>query len=626
MSCPHQLGAAGMKLEPIDDPSSESNLELFLTQHVDFDWKVDFDAKVVSGCVKLHLMPMDFFASCRDNLRLDIKDINVSRIHINNEPVEFTVDAGSYPNLGNVLSIKVGLQTSRFVVVIEYCTMPQSSALQWLDAQMTADKRQPFLFTQCQAIHARSLFPCQDTPRVKFTFSASVLAPPEVTVLMGAHRSTPSGHCDEPEKPSIHYFHQDIPIPSYLVALACGELDHARIGQRSFVWAEPSVLPWAKAEFEGVDDMIAAAESLCGDYEWGVYDILVLPPSFPYGGMENPCLTFVTPCLLAGDKSLTSVIAHEIAHSWTGNLVTNANWEHFWLNEGHTKYVEGLILERLYGTDYRELFIELGYEELLVCLEEFKEGHPLAKMVPCLKGIHTDDAFSIVPYQKGSLFLYFLENKYGKAAVLSWLKSYISHFRRHSLSTRVWIEFMAAHLGKNILQEIDWNTWLYHAGSIPWVPRTNRKLSSVVDKVAERIKNTPLGSDAESAAYVRGQYETMLPLQRQLLWRRLLKCVPLSHDNLLVLNNMLAVSTSKNAEIRFLWSLIVLYSQYLPGVDGALEFLNSQGRMKYTRPIYKALVAWPSIKQQAINNYKANKQYMHPTTAKLVEKDIELSP
>ncbi|KAL5965642.1 Leukotriene A-4 hydrolase [Taenia solium] len=590
MSCPHQLGAADLKLDPIDDPSSESNPELFLTQHVDFDWKVDFDAKVVSGCVKLHLMPMDFYAQCRDTLKLDIKDINVSHIHINDEPVEFSVDAGCYPNLGNVLSINVGQQNARFVVAIEYCTMPQSSALQWLDAQMTADKKHPFLFTQCQAIHARSLFPCQDTPRVKFTFSASVLAPSELTVLMGAQRSTPSRHCDEPEKPSIHYFHQDIPIPSYLIALACGELEHARIGQRSFVWAEPSVLPWAKVEFEGVDDMIAVAESLCGDYEWGIYDTLVLPPSFPYGGMENPCLTFVTPCLLAGDRSLTSVIAHEIAHSWTGNLVTNSNWEHFWLNEGHTTYVEGLILERLYGTDYRELFIELGYEELLVCLEDYKEGHPLAKMVPCLKGVHTDDAFSVVPYQKGSLLLYFLENKYGKEAILSWLKSYISHFRRHSLHTRVWMEFLSAHLGKNVLQEVDWNSWLYRAGPIPWVPKTNRKLSTVVDKVAERIKSTPLGSDAESAAYVRGQYETMLPLQRQLLWQRLLKCVPLAHDNLLVLNNMLAVSTSKNAEIRFL-----------------------------------ALVAWPSIKQQAINNYKANKQYMHPTIAKLVEKDIELS-
>ncbi|VDM33069.1 unnamed protein product, partial [Hydatigera taeniaeformis] len=572
-----------LKLEPIDDPSSESNPELFLTQHVDFDWRIDFDSKTVNGCVKLHLMPMDFYAQCRDTLL--------------------------FPSTCDF---------SSFVVTIEYCTMPQSSALHWLDAQMTSDKKHPFLFTQCQAIHARSLFPCQDTPRVKFTFSASVLAPREVTVLMGAQRSTPS------QKPSIHYFSQDIPIPSYLVALACGELE--RIGQRSFVWAEPSVLPWAKAEFEGVDDMIAVAESLCGTYEWGIYDILVLPPSFPYGGMENPCLTFVTPCLLAGDRSLTSVIAHEIAHSWTGNLVTNANWEHFWLNEGHTTYVEGLILERLYGTDYRELFIELGYEELLVCVK-YKEGHPLAKMVPCLKGINMDDAFSIVPYQKGSLFLYFLENKYGKgefdSAILSWLKSYISHFRRHSVSTRVWMEFLAAHLGKNVLQEIDWNAWLYRAGPIPWVP----KLSTVVDKVAERIKSTPLGSDAESAAYVRGQYETMLPLQRQLLWRRLLKCVPLAHDNLLVLNNMLALSTSKNAEIRFLLvsNLFLSFKLSKTTICHALRFLNSQGRIKYTRPLYKALVAWPSIKQQAINNYKANKQYMHPTIAKLVEKDIELS-
>ncbi|VDD77051.1 unnamed protein product [Mesocestoides corti] len=600
MSCPHRPGAADLKLEPVQDPSSQSNPELFVTQHVDFDWKVDFNARVLSGKVTLHMTPLDLYSA--DSVAL------------------FFFKSLAFCCLSLVRFFSV----YRFTVVIEYDTTPQSSALQWLDAQMTADKKCPFLFTQCQAIHARSLFPCQDTPRVKFTYTACVIAPPGVTVLMSAQRPTSPRHCDEPESPSMHFFTQDIPIPSYLVALACGELVSARIGSRSLVWAEPSVLPRAQLEFNEVDTLIAAAESLCGEYEWGIYDILVLPPSFPYGGMENPCLTFVTPTLLAGDRSLTSVIAHEISHSWTGNLVTNASWEHFWLNEGHTKYVEGLVLELLYGTDYRELFIELGYEELQICLGEFKEGHPLAKMVPCLTGVHTDDAFSVIPYQKGSLLLYYLEQTYGKAAILSWLKSYISHFRRHSLSTRTWMDFLAAHLGQTVLQEVNWNEWLYGSGPIPWVPKSDRKLSSVVDQVVERIRSTPLGSDTDSAAYVRCQYELMIPLQRQLLWQRLLKYIPLSHDNLRVLDSMLAVSRSQNAEIRYRWSLIVLYSQYLPGVDCALEFLNSQGRMKFTRPIYKALMAWPTIRQQAINNFKSHRPFLHPTTAKLVEKDIGL--
>ncbi|KAM7537853.1 hypothetical protein Aperf_G00000073229 [Anoplocephala perfoliata] len=623
MTRPHLSGLVEVNCEP-SDPSSESMPDLHVTQHVDFDLKIDFDTKTVSGSVKLLMEPIGVHGANLDTLKLDIKDINVSRVTINDTPVDFEINSGSYPILGNVLCIKIGQQTSKFAVMIEYSTTPQASALQWLDSQMTADKRSPFLFTQCQAIHARSLFPCQDTPRVKFTYTAKVLAPSNLQVLMSATKST-STSSEVPENWGAHYFYQNVRIPSYLIALACGELNDSPIGRKSRVYAEPSVLPRASREFAGVDEMLDAAERICGPYSWGCYDILVLPPSFPYGGMENPNLTFVTPTLLAGDRSLTSVIAHELTHSWTGNLVTNATWEHFWLNEGHTVYVEGLILEQLYGTDYRELFIELGYEVLQACLNEFKEGHPFAKLIPCLKGVHTDDSFSIVPYQKGSLLLYYLETKYGKEAILAWLRAYIDHFREKSITTDEWKQFLAQHLGQKVLEEIDWNEWLFRAGPIPWVPPTNRVLSNVVDQVAEKIISTSLLSDNEAATYVRTQYESMIPLQRQLLWQRMLKFVPLPHDNLNVLNAMLAMTHTQNAEIRYRWSLIVIYSEYLPGLDSALEFLNSQGRMKYTRPIYKALMGWSSIRTQAINNFKANRPHMHPTTAKLVGKDLELA-
>ncbi|VDN97374.1 unnamed protein product [Rodentolepis nana] len=612
-----------MTATAVYDPSSESNPNLHVTQHVDFDLKIDFDTKTVSGHVKLMI---EQIAKCKekmDALKLDLKDINVSRVTLNDVPVDFEINPGTSPALGSVLCIKVGQQTSKFAVVIEYSTTPHSSALQWLDAQMTADKRNPFLFTQCEAIHARSLFPCQDTPSVKFTYTAKVLAPANLQVLMSATKSN-STSSEVQENWGAHYFFQNVRIPSYLIALACGELNNSPIGLNSRVYAEPSVLSRAARELNTVDRMLDAAVKICGPYSWGCYDILVLPPSFPYGGMENPQLTFVTPTILAGDGSLLSTIAHEIAHSWTGNLVTNANWEHFWLNEGHTVYVEGLILEELYGTDYRELFIELGYEILQACLQdELKENHPFAKLIPCLKGVHPDDSFSIVPYKKGSLFLYYLEKKYGKEAILKWLRAYIDNYREKSITTDEWKKFLAQQLGEQVLHEIDWDVWLFSPGPIPWVPLTNRVLSNVVDEVAEKIRTTSLLNDTECASYLRSQYELMIPLQRELLWQRLLKYVPLPHDNLNVLNTMLALSQTQNSEIRFRWSQIVISSQYLPELDGALEFLNSQGRMKFTRPLYRALMGWPSIRTQAINNFKANRPYMHPTTAKLVEKDIE---
>ncbi|VUZ56662.1 unnamed protein product [Hymenolepis diminuta] len=623
MAFSHSSEVAIVSNAAIHDPSSEANPNLHVIQHVDFDLKIDFDTKTVSGNVKIMIEQIDTSTEKQEPLKLDIKDINVSRVTLNDAPVDFEIHPGSYPALGSVLCIKVGKQASKFAVVIEYSTTPQASALQWLEAQMTADKRSPFLFTQCQAIHARSLFPCQDTPKVKFTYTAKILAPANLQVLMSATKSN-STSSEVQENWGAHYFFQNVRVPSYLIALACGELNDSPIGLNSRVYAEPSVLPRAAREFNVVDRMLDAAVKICGPYSWGCYDILVLPPSFPYGGMENPQLTFVTPTILAGDGSLLSTIAHEIAHSWTGNLVTNATWEHFWLNEGHTVYVEGLILEELYGTDHRELFIELGYEVLQACLQnEFKANHPFAKLIPCLKGIHTDDSFSIVPYQKGSLFLYYLEKTYGKEAILKWLRAYIDNYREKSITTDEWKQFLSLHLGKQVLDEVDWDTWLFSAGPIPWVPPTNRVLSNVVDEITEKIRSTSLINDTECAAYLRSKYESMIPLQRQLLWQQLLKYVPLPHDNLNVLNTMLALSQTQNTEIRFRWSQIVIDSQYLPGLDGALEFLNSQGRLKFTRPLYRALMGWPSIRAQAINNFKANRPYMHPTTAKLVEKDIE---
>uniref|UniRef100_A0A0X3PPR4 Peptidase M1 leukotriene A4 hydrolase/aminopeptidase C-terminal domain-containing protein n=1 Tax=Schistocephalus solidus TaxID=70667 RepID=A0A0X3PPR4_SCHSO len=617
-------GANELILEQCRDPSSNSNPEYFLTRHVNFDWTIDFNTKTISGCVAYEMVAFDLSTAPDQMLVFDVKDLEISKVCINETETKWLVTDGPHPQLGSCLKIHLPEQTASFTLHIGYQTSPQSPALQWLDAAITADKQKPFLFTQCQAIHARSLFPCQDTPRVKFTYTATVRADPCMTVLMSAKYCADSTECPSSGNP-VHNFEQPIPVPSYLVALVCGDLRSAQIGPRSKVWAEPSVVERAAFEFGEVDQVISAAERICGPYQWGNYDILVLPPSFPFGGMENPCLTFVTPTLLAGDRSLICTIAHEASHSWTGNLVTNASWENFWLNEGHTKYLEGLVLEAMYGVDYRELHIELGYEELQACLADFKQGHPFTKLVPCLDGVDPDDCFSIIPYQKGSLLLYFLEQKYGKPAMLKWLRAYLDHFRGLSLSTRSWLDFLSKQLGPNVLTEVNWDDWFYKTDAIPWVPNFTRKLSTVCDSVVSAITKEDLRSDANVADSVRSTYEGLVSLQRQLVLQRLLERVPFPHDNLRVLDQMFQISQAKNSEIRYRWSLICLRSQYLPGLHSALEFLNSQGRMKFTRPIYKALMSWPSVAEQAISNFKAQRQNMHPTTAKLVAQDLGLA-
>uniref|UniRef100_A0A183T1S7 Leuk-A4-hydro_C domain-containing protein n=1 Tax=Schistocephalus solidus TaxID=70667 RepID=A0A183T1S7_SCHSO len=663
-------------LEQCRDPSSNSNPEYFLTRHVNFDWTIDFNTKTISGCVAYEMVAFDLSTAPDQMLVFDVKDLEISKVCINETETKWLVTDGPHPQLGSCLKIHLPEQTASFTLHIGYQTSPQSPALQWLDAAITADKQKPFLFTQCQAIHARNLFPCQDTPRVKFTYTATVRADPCMTVLMSAKYCADSTECPSSGNP-VHNFEQPIPVPSYLVALVCGDLRSAQIGPRSKVWAEPSVVERAAFEFGEVDQVISAAERICGPYQWGNYDILVLPPSFPFGGMENPCLTFVTPTLLAGDRSLICTIAHEASHSWTGNLVTNASWENFWLNEGHTTYLEGLVLEAMYG------------------LADFKQGHPFTKLVPCLDGVDPDDCFSIIPYQKGSLLLYFLEQKYGKlrlahvfplflfcpppshprygclvllfprgacsigklsgfscirpgilslqvcfpsvstaqtnyfgfvaAAMLKWLRAYLDHFRGLSLSTRSWLDFLSKQLGPNVLTEVNWDDWFYKTDAIPWVPNFTRKLSTVCDSVVSAITKEDLRSDANVADSVRSTYEGLVSLQRQLVLQRLLERVPFPHDNLRVLDQMFQISQAKNSEIRYRWSLICLRSQYLPGLHSALEFLNSQGRMKFTRPIYKALMSWPSVAEQAISNFKAQRQNMHPTTAKLVAQDLGLA-
>ncbi len=372
-----------------------------------FDWKasVDFSTRTISAQVTL-----TFTAPGTGPLDLDTRELTIERaMTVDGRPVPFTLHPEE-PIFGRRLRLELPSGTSG--VRIDYRTAPTASALQWLTPEQTFGKKQPFLFSQCQAIHARSVLPCQDTPSIRQTYTASIEAPAELVAVMAAaslKRETNGARATQ-------RFEMPQPIPPYLFAFAVGDLASRDFSARSRVWAEPGQLDAAAWELSVVPAQLEAAERLFGPYDWDRMDVLVMPPSFPYGGMENPRLTFLTPTLLAGDRSLVNVVAHELAHSWTGNLVTNSTAEHFWLNEGFTVFAERRILEALEGESMAALHAAVGFQGLLDAFEQHAKHPELTKLRTHLDGVDPDEAFSLVPYEKGFLFLKTLEAAAGRSA------------------------------------------------------------------------------------------------------------------------------------------------------------------------------------------------------------------
>lgn len=403
---------------------------------------------------------------------MDVSDLSIESVNIRandcDVPLKFRI-SDAVADIGSKLTIDLPTKTDgELTLVIQYKTSPGASALQWLSAEQTSGKKHPFMFSQCQAIHARSIVPCQDSPAVKFTYKATVKHPQELTALMSAIRLG--------NETGVTTFEQTVPIPSYLLAIAVGDLYSKRVGPRSHVWAEKDVVDEAAEEFSGTEEFIKTAEAICGPYLWKVYDLLVMPPSFPFGGMENPCLTFVTPTVIAGDKSLVDVVAHEISHSWTGNLVTNKNFEHFWLNEGFTVFVEQKIIGRLRGDQYRDFHALHGLSELKDTIKnQLKDEPELTKLVVDLSNVGPDDAFSTVPYMKGSTFLRYLEDLFGGPDVFEpFLKKYLDKFKYKSILTKDFQQFVYEYFNEKIpdkLSEVDWDKWLFSPGMPVVIPK-----------------------------------------------------------------------------------------------------------------------------------------------------------
>jgi aminopeptidase N len=508
---------------------------------------------------------------------------------------EFKLE-GAVPILGAALQITAPKGADR--VRLSYRTSTTASGLQWLTPAQTAGKKQPFLFTQSQAIHARSWVPCQDSPAVRSTFTARIRTPKGLRAVMGAKNSPAS------PKNGDYRFTMDQPIPAYLLALAIGDLDFKPLGRRTGVFAEPSVLPKAAKELSDTERMVSAAEKLYGPYAWGRYDLLVLPPSFPFGGMENPRLTFATPTILAGDKSLVALVAHELAHSWSGNLVTNATWRDLWLNEGFTTYVERRIVEALYGRETADMEAVLGLNSLL---DEMKTLPARDQVLHVdLAGRDPDEGGSGIAYEKGCLFLRTLEEAFGRPALDAWLKGWFQRNRFRPVTTADLEDDLQEHLFKAYPEK---------AATVPlteWI-----KAPGLPDGAARAASQAFAAVERQAADWLAGTLKAeALPAKswRTQEWLRFLEALPadLSLARMQELDRAFGLTAKGNAEIAHRWLLLAVRTKYEPAYPRLEKYLLAIGRRKLIKPLYEELAKSADGRLMAIDIYRKARSGYHP--------------
>ncbi|RDD36645.1 Leukotriene A-4 hydrolase [Trichoplax sp. H2] len=607
------------------DPTSFSNFDQCLVSHMSLDWSINFDTKRIEGNVTLATQVV---ADDVSKLILDTRDIAVTRIFDNDTGKDFNYSfTENIPALGTALEIQLSetIRGAKANICIEYKTDPNASAIQWLDPLQTSGKKQPYMFTQCQAIHARSLVPCQDIPGVKITYKAKLNVPSGLVAVTSAIRRGDEIDTKDPTR-KIFFSEQSVPIPSYLIALAVGALESRRIGPRSHVWSEKETVDAGAFEFSETETMLKIAEDLLGPYLWDQYDLLLLPPSFPYGGMENPCLTFVTPTLLAGDKSLANVIAHEIAHSWTGNLVTNASWEDFWLNEGHTVFVERKIAGRMFGEKMRQFAAIGGWKDLMYSVKRYGDNHPFTALVPKLDRIDPDDAFSSVPYEKGFALLYHLEQVVGGPEVFEpFLKSYIQHFKYKSLKTSEWKDYLFSYFidkdTQDALAKVDWDGWINKPG-MP--PTTLEYDTSLADACTELCNRWLKASEEELESFSSDDIKDFSSPQVIEFLSKLLVEAPITVKKVKAMDKAYSMGTRINSEIRFRWLRICVRGGWENSYSVACSFITEQGRMKFVRPLYRDLYNNAASRDLAKSTFGQNCNFYHNIASKMIASDLQM--
>jgi leukotriene A-4 hydrolase/aminopeptidase len=598
-SCSQTETKKDIEMQPADIHSFARPGEAVM-KHLSLDLTVDFEKKQLSGTASLDI----------DNksggtlLVLDTRDLNITNVTLD-DGIRTTFKTGkSQPHTGSPLEITIRPETKK--VIIEYTTSPDAAALQWLEPAQTAGGKHPFLFTQSQAILARTWIPLQDSPGIKFTYEATIRCPKELMALMSAENDSVK-HAD-----GVYRFNMPQPIPSYLMALAVGDLEFRSLGTDCGVFAEPSMIEKSAWEFADLDAMIRSAEALYGPYAWGRYDVLVLPPSFPFGGMENPRITFATPSIIAGDRSLVALVAHELAHSWSGNLVTNATWNDFWLNEGFTVYFETRIMEKIYGKDYADMLTLLSLGELKETIKEMGDTSRDTHLYLDLAGRDPDEGVSDIAYEKGRFFLTAIERAVGRERWDAFLNTYFSTHAFGTMDTKRFLDYLEKELIKGdqaLRDSLHISEWVYGPG-LP---------SNCPEIVSTELKK----AESAAASFRSGSSAASLDTKGWTThhWLHFLRTLGDSLDlkKMEELDHAFRFTDSGNSEIQCEWYQHAIASGYKKAFPAMEKFLIGVGRRKFLKPLYTQLANTPEGKAFALQVYAKARPGYHAVSFQTID-------
>jgi aminopeptidase N len=572
--------------------------------HVALDLNVDFEAKRIGGTATLDI---DRKPDAKE-IVLDDKGLEIESIADGaGQPLQWKVGAAD-PKLGSPLAVTLGPDTKR--LVIKYKSAPDAGALQWLTPEQTAGKKKPYLFSQGQAIENRTWIPTQDSPGIRQTWEATIHVPAGLTAVMSAPKAAePITQGGE----SVFSYRMDHSVAPYMIAIGVGDLAFKSLGPRTGVWTEPVMLDRAAKELEDTEKMVEAAEKLYGPYRWGRYDLLVLPPAFPYGGMENPTLTFLTPTFIAGDKSLVSLVAHELAHSWSGNLVTNATWADSWLNEGVTSYFENRIMEALYGPRRARQEAALSFDEIEKAFAEEGRNAPITRLnLPPAQAV-PDGGTSGVIYDKGAVFLRTMEKIVGREKWDAYLRSYFDRHAFQPMTSALFLADMRANLvngDKALEQKLQLDDWVYKPGLPSNVVRPDPAAFAEVDQAVKAFA---------SGGPVPAAFGSWTTAEKMRFLNKLPRKMPTAR--LEELNRRLKLNEVGNYEVMFSWLDLAIRNRFDPAVPALERFLTTQGRRRFVRPLIETLAEdrqWG--RPLAVRIYRVARASYHPITQRDLDK------
>jgi len=568
-----------------------------VTTHLDLNVEVDFEKEIISGEARYEIQNL----TGHNQLVLDVNGLEIDKVTIDNKVCSFHL-GDQDPILGQPLIIDIEEDTK--AVSIFYQTGTEAKALQWLNPKQTAGKKHPFLFTQSQAILARTWLPCQDSPGVRFSYTAKVKVPKDLLAIMSAENPT------EKRADGVYKFKMNQAVPAYLMALGVGDLVFESLGEQTGVYAEPSVIKKASYEFSETQKMLQIAEKMYGKYAWDRYDMLVLPPSFPFGGMENPRLTFVTPTILAGDRSLTSLVAHELAHSWSGNLVTNKTWDDFWLNEGFTVYFERRIMEKLEGREYADMLALLGKQDLEHEVSVLGHTHKDTHLKLDLTGRDPDDGLTDIAYEKGFFLLRLIEETVGRKQFDFFLKKYFTTHAFKVMDTEAFVTYINNNLLNSqpkLKAKIRLEEWVYSSGIPDNCPKVNSiKFDAVEGAIKSFIKGYPL-ENIKTQGW--SSHE----------WLHFLRHLPkdLDRNDLKKLDQTFGFTSSGNSEVLNAWFQLTIPAGYKQADKDLEGFLLTVGRRKFLKPLYEAL--YKNDPEKAKRIYKKARDNYHTVSTQTLD-------